>query len=198
MSEVQAVQSTCGAEKSPAGCGQNGASPVMEEQPRKKTRGAATATITAKSEFSLSGVRVQQSASGRSVRKSAGRAAAAKPSVSGDGYVADDVMSVEELEPMILRDPDNRKKRLTLAEALREHGLDEPKVAAVYAGLVKKLSRNKHEGPVGVAAAKLLFDILKEVTHSHEPQKTTGNSDSSDLPPFVRLIHNVPRPVRTE
>ena len=107
-------------------------------------------------------------------------------------------MSVGELEPTILRDPDNRKKRLTLAEALREHGLDELKVAVLYAALVKKLSRDKGEGAVAVAAAKLLFDVLKELTHLHEPQKTVGSGATSELPPFVRLIHNVPRPVRTE
>ena len=107
-------------------------------------------------------------------------------------------MSVGELEPVNSRDPDTRKKRLTLAEALREHGLDETRVAAVYVGLVEKQSRDKEKGAVGVAVGKLLLEVLKEITHVLELRKNAGNSDSSDLPPFVRLIHNVPRPVRTE
>jgi hypothetical protein len=65
-------------------------------------------------------------------------------------------------------------------------------------GLVEKLSRNKEVGAVGVAAAKLLLELLKEIAHVFEPQKTVGGGASSELPPFVRLIHNVPRPVRTE
>jgi hypothetical protein len=94
--------------------------------------------------------------------------------------------------------PESRKKRLKVAEALRERGLNESKLAAMYSGVAEKLSRNKEAGAVGVAAAKLLFDVLKELADWLEPQKTAGDSDASEAPQFVRLIHNVPRPVRTE
>jgi hypothetical protein len=198
MSDTPAFQKVCGAEKVPTECGQKDSSPVADERLRKKARGAGRAAVGAKSEPRVDDGCAEQSAATRTARKSPGRGAAAKPLASGDGCVAEVVMSVEELEPMISQDPENRKRRLTLAEALRERGLDETKVAAVYAGLVKKLSRNKDDGAVGVGAAKLLFDILKEFTHSHEPQKTVGSSDTSELPPFVRLLHNVPRRVRTE
>jgi hypothetical protein len=198
MSDIPASQKMRDAEKIPAECGQKESSPVTEERLRKQVRGAAKVAGGAKSEPRVNKVRGEQGVMTRLVRKSAGRVETAKPSARGDGCVGEVVMSVGEREPTILRDPDNRKKRPTLAEALREHGLDETKVAAVHAGLVKKLSRNKDDGAVGVAAAKLLFDILRDMTHSHEPQKTVGSGDSSELPPFVRLIHNVPRPVRTE
>jgi hypothetical protein len=85
----------------------------------------------AKSEPRRNKVCGEQGVATRFVRKSAGRVAAAKPSANGDGYATDVVMSVEELEPMISQDPENRKRRLTVAGALREHGLDETKVAAV-------------------------------------------------------------------
>ena len=80
---------------------------------------------------------------------------------SEKGY--EDVESVAELIALICDVPDNRKKRLKLAEALRERGLDESKVAAMYSGIAAKLSRSKETGAVGVAAAKLLFDVLKEL-----------------------------------
>ena len=176
----------------------NEESPVIAEPLRKKTRGAARTTGKVKSEPRLSTGRVEHGAADPAVRKSSGPAAAGMASVGSDAHVTEVVMSVGELEPAISRDPANRKKRLTLAEALRESGLDETKVAAVYRYLVEKLSRNKEEGAVGVAAGKLLLEVLKEITHVLELRKNAGSGDSSELPPFVRLIHNVPRPVRPE
>jgi hypothetical protein len=108
------------------------------------------------------------------------------------------VKSVAELAILIHRDPDSRKKRLKLAEALREYGLDEAKVAELLHALAAKLSQNEGIGAVGVANAKMLLDVLKEITHVLEPQRGAGNADFGDAPLFVRLIHNVPRPVRTE
>jgi len=68
----------------------------------------------------------------------------------------------------------------------------------MYSGIAEKLSRNKETGAVGVAAAKLLFDVLKELADWLEPEKAVGNVDPNEAPQFVRLIHNVPRPVRAE
>lgn len=194
MSDIHATRNASGAGQSPAESGQGRASRVKTEPSHKRVRDAAGAGTKA----AQSKARVQQrSATGGSVRKPAGSAAAAKVACA-DTQTSDLLKSVTELAPMIFRDPENRKKRVKLAEALREHGLDESKVAAVFAGAVEKLSRNKEAGAVGVAAVKLLLDVLKEATHWLEPQRTAGNSDPSDAPPFIRLIHNVPRPVRTE
>lgn len=148
MSDIPELQNVRAAEKVAAERGEKEGSPVIEEPLRTNAREVARTTGSVKSAPPLNKGRAEQSVAERSVRKSAGQAGAAKSSARGDGYVVDVVVSVEELEPMILRAPDNRKKSLTLAEALREHGLDAPKVAAVYAGLVKKLSRNKNEGRV--------------------------------------------------
>jgi hypothetical protein len=120
------------------------------------------------------------------------------PQEGGVGGAHEVVISVAELAVIICEDPDNRKKRLKLAEALRERGLNESTLAAMYSGVAEKLCRNKEPGAVGVAAAKLLFEVLKELAHWLEPQQTAGDSDAGGVPQFVRLIHNVPRPVRTE
>ena len=198
MSEVLAVRKNCGAEKNPAKCEQNRGSRVSTNRLRKNTRETTSTPVAARSAPVLSEKGLQQGKTDRALRKSVGSAAAAQTPNGGDAQMLEPVLSVTELALMICGDPENRKKRLRLAEALREYGLDERRAAAVYAGTVEKLSRNKEGGAVGVAAAKLLLDVLKEVTHSLEPQKIAGGNDSSDVPQFVRLIHNVPRPVRTE
>jgi len=198
MSEVFAVRKNCGTEKNAAKCEQSRDSRVSANRLRKNTRDTTSTPVAARSAPVLSEKGLQQSKTDRALRKSVGSVAAAQTPIGGDAQMVEPVLSVTELTLMICVDPENRQKRLRLAEALREHGLDERRVAAVYAGTVEKLSRNKEEGAVGVAAAKLLLDVLKEVTHSLEPQKTAGGNDSSDVPQFVRLIHNVPRPVRTE
>jgi hypothetical protein len=108
------------------------------------------------------------------------------------------VPSVADLMNMICRDPTRRKKRLKFAEALRECGLDESRIAEFLQGLAEKLSRNRDEGAVGVSAAKLLLDVLKELAHSLEPQKTAGGGDWGEIPPLIRMVHNVPRPVHSD
>jgi hypothetical protein len=132
-------------------------------------------------------------------KKSKLRAPARSAAENGDAAPAlNAVPSVADLAGIVCRDPEKRRKRLKLAEAYRECSLDEPGLAGYSFGLVQKLSRNEEKGPVGVANAKLLLEVLKEVAHALEPPKTAGANEASDAPQFVRLIHNVPRPVRTE
>jgi hypothetical protein len=198
MKLVRAPQIRCSAENELAECERNGAALLTATQPGQIAREVATATERAKSAGTVNKHEKRRSAagkaSGRGHRKH--RPAGASGSRSGNG--GEDVQSVAELIAIICNQPDNRKKGLKLAEALRERGLDESKVAAMYSGIAAKLSRNKDLGAVGVAAAKLLLDVLKELADWLEPEKTAGNSDASEVPQFVRLIHNVPRPVRTE
>jgi hypothetical protein len=198
MSEMHFTQEACGAENGPSERGPAGVPRTIAEQTRAKKRGVAKASTTTKADAAPSKDRLQQSAAPEVIRRSSGHHKTAQPSEADGTGSAEVVVSVAELAMVISRDPENRKKRLKLAEALRECGFDERKVAEFLYALAEKLSRNNEAGAGGLAAGKLLLEVLKEVTHSHEPQKTTGNSDSSDLPPIVRLIHNVPRPVRTE
>jgi hypothetical protein len=198
MSAMDFTRKSCGAENGAALRGHGGKTRVVAEQPRTKTRGAAKVPAVTKAEPGPGKNRVQPGAEAGTVDKSSGRTATAKAPADCSAAPVDDVKSVAELAAVILRDPDGRKKRLKVAESMRESGLDESKLAAMYGGLVEKLSRKKGDGAVGVAAAKLLLEVLKEAAHWLEPQKTAGINDSSDAPQFIRLIHNVPRPVRTE
>jgi hypothetical protein len=198
MSEVHFTQQTCGVED--GAVEQVGRAPrLLAEQGRTKTRAGAKVSAGTKTDPGLSKDRVPESAAAEAASKTSGSTStAAKASVDGGAPPPDDVKSVAELAILIHRDPENRKKRLKLAEALREYGLDEAKVAALLHGLGAKLSQNTEIGAVGLANAKLLLDVLKKSMHVLEPQKAAGNSDSTDASQFIRLIHNVPRPVRTE
>jgi hypothetical protein len=124
--------------------------------------------------------------------------ASARPAVKNATGKPAPVQSVADLMIGSCRNPENRRKRLKMSEAYREFGLDEPRLAAYLFGMAEKLSRNEENGAVGVANSKLLLEVLKEVADSLEPHKTSGVNDSSDAPQFVRLVHNIPRPVRTE
>ncbi len=199
MNELRAMQITRAAEARLAECERNEAALLTRSQADKKARGVTRAMVCARLTRATSKRRLRQDASDPLVPRSSGRSTPQqKPAGGGEGAMQDEERSVAELVVVISEDPENRKKRQKLVEALRERGLNESKLAAMYSGLAEKLSRNKEHGAVGVAAAKLLFDVLKELADCLEPQKTAGNSDAGEAPQFVRLIHNVPRPVRTE
>jgi hypothetical protein len=195
MNEVRALQIACSAEKSLAECERNEDALLTASQLGNKARAVARATVCAKSAKPASRDGVRR---GEASRRGRGNRKPPEPSKGRSGNGQEEVQSVAELVVIICGDPDSRKKRLKMAEALRERGLDEAKVAAMYSGVAEKLSRNKEVGAVGVAAAKLLFDVLKELADRLEPEKSAGNSDVNQAPQFVRLLHNVPRPVRTE
>jgi hypothetical protein len=132
-------------------------------------------------------------------KKSKQRAPANPAPEIGEGTPAPIVVpSVADLTATVCRNPEMRRKRLKLAESFRECGLDESKLAEYSFAIVQKLSLNSEAGPVGVANTKLLLEVLKDVAHYLEPPKTANANEASDAPQFVRLIHNVPRPVRPE
>lgn len=81
---------------------------------------------------------------------------------------------------------------------MRECGLDEPKIAETHFALLHKLSLNTYSGAAGIAAAKLLLDLVKDIVHSLEPQKVPLNGETGDAAPLVRFIHDVPGPVRPD
>jgi hypothetical protein len=202
MSEVHFAPNACGMEPRAAESGEGETRRLITKQARTKTRGVAKASATPKAAAKAAAESgkegAQESKAAEAIGKTSGRAATAADSEGRVPVPSDDVKSVEELAVLIRRDPENRKKRLKLAEALREQGSDELKVAEVLHALTAKLTQNKEPGAAGVASAKLLLDVLKEITHVLEPQKAVGSSDSGDAPQFIRLVHNVPRPVRTE
>jgi hypothetical protein len=198
MNEVRALQIKCSAAKSLAECEPEGAALLTASVCGGKARKVPRTTVRARSTVPTKQDNERRSTAGQASGTPHRKPKPAKPSGRRGGIGHQDVESVAELIALICDVPDNRKKRLKLAEALRERGLDESKVAAMYSGIAAKLSRSKETGAVGVAAAKLLFDVLKELAERLEPEKSAGSGDGNEAPQFVRLIHNVPRPVRTE
>ena len=76
---------------------------------------------------------------------------------------------------------------------MRRTGLDEYKVARTFAGVVDKLSDGtKDTGGV----QKLLVDVLKECSRHLDPPQT--ERAASAAPVHITMVHNVPRPVRTQ
>ncbi len=195
MNELRAMQITFAAQNSLAECERNEAVRLTACPADEKKRLVAGATMDANVTGPAIGEDERRSAANKASGKRHGKR---KPPEHHGGNAQPDAESVAELIAIICNEPGDRRKRLKLAEALRERGLHESKLAAMYSGIAEKLSRNKEQGAVGVAAAKLLFDVLKELADWLEPEKIAGKSDVGEAPQFVRLIHNVPRPVRAE
>jgi hypothetical protein len=76
---------------------------------------------------------------------------------------------------------------------MRRSGLDEYKVARTFAGVVDKLSDGtKDTGGV----QKLLVDVLKECSRHLDPPQSERAAPVA--PVHITMVHNVPRPVRTQ
>ena len=83
--------------------------------------------------------------------------------------------------------------RIRIGDAMRRSGLDEYKVARTFAGVVDKLSDgNKDTGGV----QKLLVDVLKECSRHLDPPQSERAAPAA--PVHITMVHNVPRPVRTQ
>jgi pyruvate/2-oxoglutarate dehydrogenase complex dihydrolipoamide dehydrogenase (E3) component len=88
-------------------------------------------------------------------------------------------------------DTDTCLKKVGLAEALREEGIDERAIAQGFASLHRKLSGSEDKGDL-----KLFFDVLKDNHRTLEPPSASERSNANDGPVTIILKHNVPRPAR--
>jgi hypothetical protein len=88
-------------------------------------------------------------------------------------------------------DTDSCLKKVGLAEALREEGIDERKIARGYANTHNKLGDSTDKGDI-----KLFVDVLKENSRVLEPARPADRSSASDGPVTIVMRHNVPRPAR--
>jgi hypothetical protein len=79
---------------------------------------------------------------------------------------------------------------LKVAEALRVAGLDELKFTNMFRRLIYRISKPNQ-------SAKLLLDAIKEWGRHLAPAGTSDRA-ASDAPVPIQLIHNVPRPDRSE
>lgn len=86
-----------------------------------------------------------------------------------------------------------RRPRMDPAEAFREHGVDEHKVAETYAHMINTLSASIKKG----AVQKLLLDALKEVMRVLESKRANERAgDRGGAQVVVQLVHQVARPER--
>lgn len=83
------------------------------------------------------------------------------------------------------------RQRIRLADALRRCGIDEQKIAALYAYLVETLEDRLDERGV----EKLLIDVLKECSRLFAKENAPAKSEwrAASIP---IVVHNIPRPER--
>ena len=82
-------------------------------------------------------------------------------------------------------------KKVGLAEALREEGIDERAIAQGFASLHRKLSGSEDKGDL-----KLFFDVLKENHRTLEPPSASDRGSANEGPVTIILKHNMARPAR--
>jgi hypothetical protein len=88
-------------------------------------------------------------------------------------------------------DSDTRCKKVGLADALREEGIDERAIAQGFASLHRKLSGSEDKGDL-----KLFFDVLKDNHRTLEPPTSSDRGGAGDGPVTIILRHNMARPAR--
>lgn len=87
--------------------------------------------------------------------------------------------------------PVQRRCRIRLAEALRKQGIDEHKLAEIYADVMDKLKDKSEDRGV----EKLLLDVLKECSRILEEESHPTKSEAR-IASIPIVVHNVPRPER--
>jgi hypothetical protein len=88
-------------------------------------------------------------------------------------------------------DTDTCLKRVGLAEALREEGIDERKIARGYANTHNRLCDSTDKGDI-----KLFVDVLKENSRTLESTRAPDRRGAGDGPVTIVMRHSVPRPAR--
>ena len=88
-------------------------------------------------------------------------------------------------------DTDTCLKKVGLAEALREEGIDERKIARGYANTHNKLGDSADKGDI-----KLFVEVLKENTRTLEATRAPDRRGAGEGPVTIIMRHNVPRPAR--
>ncbi len=100
--------------------------------------------------------------------------------------------------PPIIRNPEMRRRRVKLAEAMREIGLDEAVVAETLMEILTRRRKSPPDNSPDIAADKFLLDVVKESVRILDGAKSAANEMAEDVPTILRLTHHIPRPVRGE
>lgn len=119
--------------------------------------------------------------------KVAPRAPAALPAVA----TADAQSQAITLEKPTHAAPHPQRHRTRLAEALRKQGIDEQRLAQVYADIMGRLQDKSEDRGV----EKLLLDVLKECSRILEEENRSARPEQRS-PSTTIVVHNVPRPQR--
>ncbi|MGC1633830.1 MAG: hypothetical protein WA744_00150 [Candidatus Acidiferrales bacterium] len=100
--------------------------------------------------------------------------------------------------PAIIRRPEMRRRRVKLAEAMREIGLDEAAVAETLMEILMRRRKSTLGNSPEIAADKFLLDVVKESVRILDGAKSAESEATEDVPTIFRLTHHIPRPVRSE
>lgn len=100
--------------------------------------------------------------------------------------------------PPVIRNPEMRRRRVSLAEAAREIGLDEATVAETLWEILMRRRKTSSDKPAEIAADKFLLDVVKESVRILDGTRTAASETAEELPTIFRLTHHIPRPVRGE
>jgi hypothetical protein len=84
-----------------------------------------------------------------------------------------------------------QRHRTRLAEALRKQGIDEHRLAQVYAEIMGRLQDKSEDRGV----EKLLLDVLKECSRILEEENRLAKPEPRAASTTI-VVHNVPRPQR--
>ncbi|MGC2733384.1 MAG: hypothetical protein WA212_05760 [Candidatus Acidiferrales bacterium] len=100
--------------------------------------------------------------------------------------------------PPIIRNPELRQRRVKLAEAAREIGLDEATVAETLLEILMRRRKPASSKSPDIAADKFLLDVVKESVRILDGAKAAASETAEELPTIFRLTHHIPRPVRRD
>jgi hypothetical protein len=98
--------------------------------------------------------------------------------------------------PPIIRRPEMHQRRVKLAEAMREVGLDEAAVAETLMEILTRRRKPASSNSPEIAADKFLLDVVKESVRILDGAKAAASETAEELPTIFRLTHHIPRPVR--
>jgi hypothetical protein len=87
--------------------------------------------------------------------------------------------------------PAGGARRVKLPDAMRAQGLDEPKIAGKFDGMIERLSKDK---ATASTADKMLLEVLKECGKLLGAYPAARGADTDAIP--VEMMHCIARPVR--
>jgi hypothetical protein len=101
--------------------------------------------------------------------------------------------------PPLVRNAETRRRRVNLAEATREKGLDRDVLVETLMEVLTRRRQDKSTGAAGIANDKLLLEVVRECARMVEAARTAdaeAGEAARSVGSVLRLMHNIPRPDR--